>query len=499
MRIGILFGGKSREREISFAGGRTVYDLLDKSLFQPVPLFIDSLGNIIRLQWPFLYKGTIRDFYPPSTALPSEAEQYQLYMENLLPLAPEEQDEIIRSVGEKVRPDDLSAIIDFAFLALHGSYGEDGSIQGLLHFYDIPYSGSGILPSAIGISKAIQKRLMNRMGLRTAEAVYISRKNWESAEGKQKAYAQVKQEMSLPIVIKAATQGSSIGISVLHEWDEQAFEEQVSRAFFKARISADEWTGKSKEEKVLFLRRFTDIYEGIGLPARTGDQVIYRPDRLQDLLDRHFAQSKEDIAFESLYTESGVLVERFIKGREFSCIVVEDQNGQPLALPPTEIVKRTDIFDYRAKYLPGISRKITPIDLPKAKVEAIAQACEALYADLEFDVYARIDGILSEEGEIFLNDPNTTSGMLPSSFFFHQAAEIGLSPGEFLTYIIHTSLQNRAQDLAQSHKILGLKNTLEEQLRERQQEATEKQRIGVVLGRHLQRTAYFARKWKKRI
>ena len=64
MRIGIIFGGPSREREISFAGGRTVYDNLDKSIFKPVPIFVDSFCNFILLDWKYVYKGSIRDFYP---------------------------------------------------------------------------------------------------------------------------------------------------------------------------------------------------------------------------------------------------------------------------------------------------------------------------------------------------------------------------------------------------------------------------------------------------
>ena len=73
MKIGIFFGGTSREREISFAGGRTVFDNLDKTLFQPVPIFVDSLGQFILLDWQFIYKGTIRDFYPPVSRCISKA------------------------------------------------------------------------------------------------------------------------------------------------------------------------------------------------------------------------------------------------------------------------------------------------------------------------------------------------------------------------------------------------------------------------------------------
>jgi len=74
MRIGIIFGGSSKEREISFAGGRTVYDNLNKSLFEAIPLFVDSFGNFILLNWQFIYKGSIRDFYPPVATIRNRTE-----------------------------------------------------------------------------------------------------------------------------------------------------------------------------------------------------------------------------------------------------------------------------------------------------------------------------------------------------------------------------------------------------------------------------------------
>jgi D-alanine-D-alanine ligase-like ATP-grasp enzyme len=68
MKVGIFFGGNSREREVSFAGGRTVYDNLDKTLFEAIPIFVDSFNNFILLDWHYIYKGSIRDFYPPVSA-----------------------------------------------------------------------------------------------------------------------------------------------------------------------------------------------------------------------------------------------------------------------------------------------------------------------------------------------------------------------------------------------------------------------------------------------
>ena len=162
------------------------------------------------------------------------------------------------------------------------------------------------------------------------------------------------------------------------------------------------------------------------------------------------------VKLEALDGESELLLESFIKGKEFSCIVIQDENGHPIALPPTEIKKGSEVFDYRSKYLPGMSRKITPIDLPADLIEAIRKQCVHLFQALQINVYARVDGFITAENKIYLNDPNTTSGMLPSSFFFHQAAEIGLNPSQFLSFIIRTSLAERMKSGKKHHEIQKL-------------------------------------------
>ena len=178
MRVGIFFGGPSREREISFAGGRTVFDNLDKTLFEPVPVFVTSTGQFIRLDWQYLYKGTIRDFFPPVSALPATELPWQVYVESLGELSAERQDELARAVGEPLQPHQFRGLFDFAFLTLHGPYGEDGSIQGLLDWYGLPYSGAGLLPSAIGIDKIAQKQLLQRMSLATPAFRVVEAAQW---------------------------------------------------------------------------------------------------------------------------------------------------------------------------------------------------------------------------------------------------------------------------------------------------------------------------------
>src|SRR5215212_5415484 len=120
IRVGIVFGGQGREREISFAGGRTVYDNLNKSLFEPVPLFIDSFGNIILLEWKYIYKGSIRDFYPPVEFIPESINEFQVYAESVTERNSDVSLEMLRNLGKVISPGELSGYIDFAFLCLHG-------------------------------------------------------------------------------------------------------------------------------------------------------------------------------------------------------------------------------------------------------------------------------------------------------------------------------------------------------------------------------------------
>ncbi|MDZ4668330.1 MAG: D-alanine--D-alanine ligase [bacterium] len=478
IRIGIFFGGNSREREVSFAGGRTVFDNLDKTLFEPIPIFVDSFNNFILLDWHFIYKGSIRDFYPSVEFLKGAKHDVQVYAENLKLAYKDKGKTMARKIGRLVETQELKDIIDFAFLALHGNFGEDGTIQGLLEWNGIPYSGSGILPSAIGMNKRLQKQWMQAAGMRVPKYISFPKSGLNQLGD---LYKKAKDLVGLPFVVKPANQGSSVGVSVVQKDDEAAFKDAVHKAFFIQTIHAREWLGKSNLERTQFIQKITDIKEGIGLPAKTKDLIIYHPDELW----AHFTKNlkgKNSIQLESVYSETECLIESFIEGREFSCIVLRNEDGSAVALPPTEIVKGAEVYDYRSKYLPGLSRKITPIDLEESKIEAIRKACGELFTYFNFHVYARIDGFISKDGEILLNDPNTTSGMMPSSFFFHQAAEIGLNPSQFLTYIIRTSIKERISSISNNQNYQKLLLRLDAQMTINKSKKSNKKRVAVLMG-----------------
>jgi len=488
IRIGIFFGGSSREREISFAGGRTVYDNLDKSLFEAVPIFVDSLGNLTILDWQYLYKGTIRDFYPTVNFLPKSLHHFQIYAESIENMTDERQYNLISEIGQPINFSQLPKIIDFAFLALHGEWGEDGQLQGLLESLKIPYSGSGIRASSIGMDKSFQKKVMNAGKFHSPEMQILQRRHWLCSPDRNTLLSEAIQLIKLPLVVRPANQGSSIGVSIIHE--PEKLEQAIDAAFFIKNIHASEWMNKAHEEKIQLLRDWTDIRYGIGFPMTVSEPklggekiIIYHPEKLLDHLNNYFTEHGSGVLqLEGHHSEQRVVLEGFIEGREFSCVVIQDENGEALALPPTEILKGKEVFDYRSKYLAGLSRKITPIDLPYEQIQAIRKECERLFRYLEFNVYARIDGFIKADGTIILNDPNTTSGMLPSSFFFHQAAEIGLNPSNFLSYIIRTSLVERIRNSMKLNLFDHLLNKFDKNIQIRNAISSAKIKVAVILG-----------------
>lgn len=517
IKVGIFFGGPSREREISFAGGRTVYDNLDKELFEPVPIFVDSFRKWYLLDWQYLYRGTIRDFFPPIDLAPKSEFGFQVYQESLGPLDELSLEAMGRKVGRRIRRHELPELIQVAFLALHGEYGEDGQLQRELEYAGIPYTGSGVAASEIGMDKAIQKELMQARGFASPALLVIEKGDFDGKRVEDH-FATCEREIGWPMVIRPARQGSSIGVAIIEESDGmESFERAVNAAFFRELLPISEYAARDEYERLEYVRQLSDLRDGIAFPmdARQGDHVLtlYTPDDLHAYLEKAAKpsppaplpkrgetsdasderqpkeltdQQTNLLIFTGHQSEQRVIVEAFITGKEFSTIVVRTDDGQVVALPPTEIVKpSSDLFDYRSKYMPGRSRKITPIELPTDRIQAIRAECERLFTELGFHVYARIDGFHTPAGEIFLNDPNTTSGMMPSSFFFHQAAEIGLNPSQFLTFIIRQSLRERgmqSEDAEAMEVANEIGTALAEAMDAKRGSADQKERIAVLLG-----------------
>ncbi|GHB77319.1 D-alanine--D-alanine ligase family protein [Persicitalea jodogahamensis] len=436
MRIGIFFGGPSREREISFAGGKTAYEHLDKKLFEAVPVFVDSFGRFIKVQPEVLYKKEIRDFFP---SYKQDEGGYRLYTESFPELATKE---IESEVGQLIQPSEFTHYFDFAFLAMHGPDCEDGAIQGLLEWYRIPYSGPGLMGSAVGIDKILQNEMIALANGQQKKTDVLRHETWQGQD-REEIFEKVKSSLGLPIVVKAPHQGSSIGVAIVQKDDLREFVKAINQCFFQVEVNVDDWLKRSDTEKKAWAQSLANLDEGIGFPVISGDQTFYLPDLLIEHLDQEFAKDSQKITLSSNNAEDQVLLETFVRGQEFSCGCIQLSDGTPLALPPTEVIKVVEVFDFNSKYKPGATRKRIPVDTTFENNQKIREVIALVFHRLGINVCARIDGFLTPGGDILLHDPNTIPGMSPTSLIFKQMAEIGLNVTQSLTYFIRQSIRER--------------------------------------------------------
>ncbi len=208
LRIGIIFGGKSGEHEVSLAGAASVMAAMDRSRFEPIPIGITLEGR-------WLVGGD------PLRALSEEAARRAL-------TAGGEEAGIKRALAERATgaaeprsmarvesseglPVGLAAQLDVVWIMLHGPRGEDGTIQGLLELAGLPYVGAGVLASALGMDKAAMKDMFRAHGLPVVEYAVVRRHQWEADPGGVESA--LAQQIGFPCFVKPANLGSSVGIS----------------------------------------------------------------------------------------------------------------------------------------------------------------------------------------------------------------------------------------------------------------------------------------------
>jgi D-alanine-D-alanine ligase len=500
MKIGIFFGGPAREREISFAGGKTAMENIDKSLFEPIPVFVDGCGNFILLNPELVYAASIRDFYPPQ----SYQGDYRIYAESLGQMSDDELLTMISTVGTKISPDKFSEYFKFAFIAMHGPACEDGSIQGLLEWYGIPYSGPSLMGSSIGIDKIAQNDLIKlAIGL-DKKTTTLTRAYFE-ANDSTKIFEEIKEKVGLPFVVKAPHQGSSIGVSFVKKDSVDDFEKAVKQCLFIREVSENEWNSVNKHE---FVQRMANLDEGIGLPVSMNGEVIYHPSELLRKLDETIAPSAPrrgtfDFAISdesmdekapplgaggawatliSMNSEDAVLIEGFVKGQEFSCGVIQTPDCESVALPPTEIIANVEVFDFKAKYQSSATRKKIPVDTSLENNQQIQHDVKATFDALKFGVCTRIDGFLTPDGRVILHDPNTIPGMSPTSLIFKQMAEIGMNVTDAITYFIRQSIRERIRASKNTFKFQKLLDKLDLAIAERIKNMPNRKKVAVFFG-----------------
>jgi len=218
LRVGILFGGRSGEHEVSLLSAASILKAIDRKKFEVVPIGITKQGRWLGaadahglLAGDQSVSGrNLRAGDPEATP---GAKLLQEGMPTLM--APEPATDPYGTNGFKRRLADRSAAIDVVFPVLHGTFGEDGTIQGLFELAGIAYVGSGVLGSSAGMDKDVMKRLFAQAGLPIVKHVTVLRSQWEASP--RKTIAHIEAALKYPVFVKPANLGSSVGISKAHD------------------------------------------------------------------------------------------------------------------------------------------------------------------------------------------------------------------------------------------------------------------------------------------
>ncbi|NLN60521.1 MAG: D-alanine--D-alanine ligase [Deltaproteobacteria bacterium] len=183
MKIGIILGGLSSEKDISLESGRNIFSKINRKKYDPLPIFMDDNASLWEIPLKLLMRNSTKDI-----------------------------GEDLREEAKPLRYEDLKARIDLAFLALHGKYGEDGCLQGLLELLGLPYTGSGVLASALGMDKHFCRQFLAASGIDVPKTIAVTKPDWTS-DVQATTADRIESEIGFPCVIKPAREGCSTAVT----------------------------------------------------------------------------------------------------------------------------------------------------------------------------------------------------------------------------------------------------------------------------------------------
>jgi D-alanine-D-alanine ligase len=387
LRVGILFGGRSGEHEVSLLSAASVLNAIDKGKYEVVPIGITKEGRWLTagdaqnlLAGKAAASAThLRAGDPETTPAAAVLAQGESVV---VPPEPVHRDSGLvpfqSDAGLARRASDRAINVDVIFPVLHGTFGEDGTIQGLLELADIPYVGAGVLGSAAGMDKDVMKSLFIAAGIPIVKHVTILRSAWEKEP--RKVQKLIEGKVKYPMFVKPANLGSSVGISKAHDPKE---------------------LGPAIEEAAKFDRKIV-IEQGVG--------------------------GKK-------------------KAREIECSVLG--NDDPVASVPGEIVPGKEFYDYTAKYLDEGSELIIPAKLTKAETKRVQELAVQAFRAVDCSGLARVDFLMepgppSKTRKIFLNEINTMPGFTSISMYPKLWAASGLGYADLIDRLIQFGMARHA-------------------------------------------------------
>jgi D-alanine-D-alanine ligase len=380
LRVGILFGGRSGEHEVSLLSAASVLNAIDTEKYEVVPIGITKDGRWLTaehaenlLTGKLSERRHLRAGDPettPAAAVLTRGEAVVVPPEPVhrhSGLVPFQTD-----AAPLRRASDRAINVDVIFPVLHGTFGEDGTIQGLLELADIPYVGAGVLGSAAGMDKDVMKSLFLAAGIPIVKHVTVLRSAWQKYP--KRIEKLVTSKLKYPVFVKPANLGSSVGISKAHNRKE---------------------LGPAIEEAARFDRKIV-IEQGVG-----GNKA---------------------------------------KAREVECSVLG--NDEPTASVPGEIVPIKEFYDYDAKYLDEGSKLIIPAKLTRAQTKKVQEMAVQAFKAVDCSGLARVDFLMDPKtAKIYLNEINTMPGFTSISMYPKLWAASGVQYSDLIDRLIQLGIE----------------------------------------------------------
>jgi D-alanine-D-alanine ligase len=385
LRVGVLFGGRSGEHEVSLLSAASVLKAIDKKRYEVVPIGITKEGRwVTATHAERLLRGHVPSAHPPRPLRAGDPETTSAAAVLakgegvVVPPIPGENHSAL--VPFETSSTELQAAhspidVDIIFPVLHGTFGEDGTIQGLLELADIAYVGAGVLGSAAGMDKDVMKRLFRDAGIPIVKHVTVLRSIWR--EEPKQVRQQIESVLRYPVFVKPANLGSSVGISKVHGASELA---------------------AAMDQAAQYDRKLI-VEQGVG--GKKG------------------------------------------KAREIECSVLGNDN--PIASVPGEVVPIKEFYDYSAKYLDKGSELIIPAELPFRKQAEVRRLAIAAFQAVDCAGLARVDFLMDPRTDrMYVNEINTIPGFTSISMYPKLWEATGIPYPELIDRLIQLGLERHA-------------------------------------------------------
>ena len=391
IRVGLVFGGRSCEHEVSLSSARSVYAAIDRAQYDltlihiakdgewrlPAPeaaarLTEDPAGGERGDPPPILTGRGAGDTLPVLVGYPDGGRLLTRGAGAVEPLAPAASgagDGNAGAEGGGDVPALAAASLDVVFPLLHGPFGEDGTVQGLLELAGLPYVGAGVVGSATAMDKAMMKRAFRAEGLPMMDYAVVRRSQWRREPDRVRAEAEAR--LGYPMFVKPANLGSSVGV---HRIDDAS-----------------------------------------SFPGLVEDAAAY---------------------------DTKVLIEAAaLDCHEIECAVLG--NDDPRASVVGEIVPSREFYDYDAKYVDEASELVIPAPLPPETAERVRELAVAAFRAVEARGLARVDFFVErgDERRIHVNEVNTMPGFTPISMYPKLWEASGIPYSELIDRLIRLALE----------------------------------------------------------